>query len=212
MIADKHKPPLLVAIFLMIVMVLLTNFSDRKEYDHLDKTVSSIYNDRLIPSGYLFRIAHHLYVKNNVLEQLKDNSFAAQNTLRDNNFELKKLMASYEKTYLTPDEKKTWNSFKSTLVSYNQMENSLATDASLVSSAELTSTLNKLEFQLQELNEIQALEGKKLRSDSARIIDDTRLNALLEMALLFVICIALLRLSGFNERHHGLGGDRALLN
>lgn len=212
MIADKHKPPLLVAIFLMIVMVLLTNFSDRKDYDHLDETVSSIYHDRLIPSGYLFRIAHHLYVKNGVLEQLKENSVTAQNALRDNNFELKKLIVDYEKTYLTPDEKRTWNSFKSTLTSYNDLEQSYTSDASSVSAADLTNTLNKLEFQLQQLNEIQALEGKKLRSDSARIIDDTRLNAFLEMALLFVICIALLRLSGFNERHHRLGGDRALLN
>jgi hypothetical protein len=64
----RKKAKAVIATFVIILIVLLNNFSSREDYADLDRTMSSIYKDRLMPSGYLFHINNHLYQKR-ILQQ-----------------------------------------------------------------------------------------------------------------------------------------------
>ena len=59
----KEKKKAAVALFVALAVILLNMFFNSKDYDKLDRNMSSIYNDRLMPAGYLFQISDHLYQK-----------------------------------------------------------------------------------------------------------------------------------------------------
>ncbi len=208
----KQKAGILAGIFFLIAMVMLTNFSDRREYDTLDNTVGSIYKDRLVTSEYLFRISNHLYQKKIWLQENSGNPASSNPGLSEHDKAIGILMQKYESTYLTPEEKKEWKGFKTALQNYNSQVNNKLNPPLISDAAILSNSFQQMENHLNHLIGIQSSEGHVLHSTSRKIISDTRLNAWMEMAMLFVISIALLRWSGFNEKLNHLNRDRALLN
>src|SRR5690606_13051798 len=81
------------AFIIIIVLVLLNNLRERRNMSRLDNSISSIYKDRLLPATYLHRIANHLY----------EGRLTGNDGRR---LAIDSLVALYETTYLTPDEKK----------------------------------------------------------------------------------------------------------
>ena len=77
---------------------------------------------------------------------------------------------------------------------------------------QLQTSFNLAKLHLKQLNEIQATEGKLLEVHSRQVIGESRLNAWLEISLLFVLSIALLQLTGFNEKYKRTDVSTAALN
>ncbi|WP_298737947.1 MCP four helix bundle domain-containing protein [uncultured Chitinophaga sp.] len=151
----------------IIVLVLLNNLRERRNMSRLDQSISSIYKDRLLPATYLHRIANHLYE-----QKLTggEGHLAA----------IDSLVTVYETTYLTPDEKKKWSSFKAHLSGYRTQT---AKGDSLGSQSEFRETI----ADLIGLSNIQIGEGKNLETDSHKVLSGSVLSSQLEMTLLIIL-------------------------
>src|SRR5690349_19416630 len=96
----RKKAKAVIATFVIILIVLLNNFSSRKDYADLDRTMSSIYQDRLMPSGYLLHINNYLYQKK-ILQQSPNFADASvQTQLAYHNKAIDSLIRNYDLTYL----------------------------------------------------------------------------------------------------------------
>src|SRR5688572_19048080 len=108
----KNKAKSIITLYVMIVVVMLINFFVRRSYDDLDKTITSIYSDRLMPANYLFKINDHLYQKKLLLEEHEVLNGSDQKQLDQHNSVIAGLMKEYETTYLTTSERQQWLGFK----------------------------------------------------------------------------------------------------
>lgn len=66
-INDSRKSKTLVILLVIISFIMINNFAKRKDFADLDKTVNSIYNDRLMPAGILFNLNNLLHEKHDLL-------------------------------------------------------------------------------------------------------------------------------------------------
>jgi preprotein translocase subunit SecG len=203
---NKNKTKLLVGLFALIIIVMLNNYSGRSKYADLDKTISSIYKDRLLPAGYLFSISDLLYQKKLLLQQHEGPLPAqAKASLDHHNTALLTLLKQYDATYLTVAEKAQWGLFKALLLQYNIAE---ATGRQAL----LQQPFSKAIACLNELTAIQLAEGKALEHRSKDLLGGSLLQSYFEIAVLFVVCILMLALTGFEDRRHTLSPDQVLLN
>ena len=209
----KKKAKAIITLHVMIVVVMFINFFVRRSYDDLDKTITSIYSDRLMPANYLFKINDHLYQKKLLLEEHETLNSSDQAQLDQHNGIIAALIKEYEATFLTKNEKEQWSGFKKELENYNHIEwVILQGKMKTADETQLQTSFNLAKLHLKQLNEIQATEGKLLEVHSRRVIGESRLNAWLEISLLFVLSIALLQLTGFNEKYKRTDVSTAALN
>lgn len=197
---EKRK----IVAFLLVVLLLglINNYFSRKYYNNIDKNMSSIYNDRLMPASYLFKISDHLYQKKLLLEQedIPKTSLGAE--LKKHDVAVDHIIADYRKTYLTDAEKSQWNTFLLHLKNYNQAEADFVKTESNTQqkAAALQSSFRSALHSLSELNDIQTSEGARLRTDSHELISSTLLQAYLEISLLFIMGVAVLMLLVLPEK------------
>lgn len=209
----QKKAKSVVILYVVIVVVMLINLFVRRGYDDLDRTISSIYSDRLVPAGYLFKINDHLYQKKLLLQNKTFLDVSARAQINQHNGIIAGLIKEYETTFLTQKEKLQWEGFKNELDRYTHAEwLTMQQDIVIVNSPELLSSFNMAMRHLKELNEIQAKEGQRLQAHSRDIITESRLNAWLEASLLFLLCIIILKFAGFNEKNRAANFNTAALN
>lgn len=209
----QKKAQSVIILFVVIVVVMLINLFVRRGYDDLDRTISSIYSDRLVPAGYLFKINDHLYQKKLLLQNKTVLDVSDRAQINQHNGIIAGLIKEYETTFLTQKEKIQWEGFKNELDRYTHAEwLIMQQDVAIVNSHELLSSFNMAMRHLKELNEIQAKEGKRLQVHSRDIITESRLNAWLEASLLFLLCIIILKFAGFNEKNRTTNFNTAALN
>ena len=203
----RNRTALVTGLFALIIIVMLNNYSGRSNYADLDKTISSIYQDRLVPAGYLFSISDLLHQKKMLWQQYKDSSLpkAVKSRLGQYNAALLLLQKRYDATYLTVAEKEQWGLFKALLLQYNVAE-------ALGEKQLLQTSFDQGVTCLQRLNEIQVTEGKALQHQSRDLLGGSLLQSHFEIGLLFVVCILMLALTGLFDKHRGLSSDQALLN
>lgn len=164
----------------IIVLVLLNNLRERKSINRLDHSISSIYQDRLLPATYLYGIANHLFE-----QRLMGNNGHQQ--------AIDSLVRIYETTYLTPDEKKQWGSFKENLSAYRSMA-ARGDSLGMLQHFQLTvGTLNNL-------SSIQIGEGKNLQTDSKSIVSGSALSSQLEVTLLIILGVLAIVLLGLSDK------------
>lgn len=213
----RKKAKAVIATFVIILVVLLNNFSSREDYADLDRTMSSIYKDRLMPSGYLFHINNRLYQKR-ILQQSPNFSDAGiQLQLAQHNNAIDSLIRNYDLTYLTTAEKKQWKNFKQQLGLYNDAEKQALVIASSAgenqqNNIKLSESFDKAIAAVISLNDIQTSEGSVLQSHSKSVIGDTLLHSYMEVPLLFIVCVIIILLSGFTDRYTSAITEKHLMN
>lgn len=194
-------------LIVIIVLVLLNNVRSRKNISSLDKSVSSIYQDRLLPATYLYEISNRLYQKRLMLEEksgLQDD-WAAQKAIT--NREIDSLVKTYDSTFLTKEEQKEWILFKQQLHAYTQLEDasfsamSGAGGLSAPGEIELDESFRQSVTILNNLTIIQVGEGRNLQTGSHDIASSSVLGSHLEMALLIVLGVMAVILLSISDKH-----------
>lgn len=186
----KYKLKAAFALAAILLVIITANFFTRAKFADVDESMTSIFNDRLKPSGYLYKISHHLYEKKIAQDQLVagDGHF---NTLslqqHDNAITL--LVQQYEKTYLTPEERSKWLSLKKHLAGYDKLAYELVNNNNNSPEAirELNRFFNLAMIDLDSLNSIQMGEGASIQKNAHADINNTMLLSTLEMSLLIVL-------------------------
>ncbi|MBX2921181.1 MAG: MCP four helix bundle domain-containing protein [Chitinophagaceae bacterium] len=199
-LGEKRK----IVAFLLIVLLLglINNYFSRRYYSSLDKNMSSIYKDRLMPASYLFKISDHLYQKKLLLEQEDIPKDLMLAELKQHNAKIDSIIADYHKTYLTSAEESQWNGFLLHLDNYNKAEATFIAARGRDPRKEkaIQSNFKSALISLNELNDIQTEEGARLQIDSHNLISSTVLQAYLEVSLLFIMGIAVLMLLVIPEK------------
>ncbi|MBX3255524.1 MAG: MCP four helix bundle domain-containing protein [Chitinophagaceae bacterium] len=199
-LGEKRK----IVAFLLIVLLLglINNYFSRKYYNNLDKNMASLYNDRLMPASYLFKISDRLYQKKLLLEDNGISKELLRTELKQHDLEIENIIADYRKTYLTNAEESQWNKFLLHLESYNTAEAAFltASDRDVQQEKVIQSSFKSALMSLNELNDIQTSEGALLQIDSHNLITSTLLQAYLEVSLLFIMGIAVLMLLVIPEK------------
>ena len=213
----RKKAKAVIATFVIILIVLLNNFSNRKDYADLDRTMSSIYQDRLMPSGYLFHINNYLYQKRMLQQSPNFSGAAVQAQLDHHNKAIDSLIRNYDMTFLTLAEKKQWKNFKEQLALYNDAEKQAlssvpSNDANDQNNKNLSESFDKAIAAVISLNEIQTSEGNLLQRHSKSVIGDTLLHSYMEVPLLFIVCIIIILLSGFTDKYTSSITEKHLMN
>jgi len=184
----KYKIRAVFGLASLIVVILVGNLVLRGKMSALDESMSSIMNDRLMPSGYIFELTNSIYQKRLLLlDSIYDSEVAAR--ISTHNQKIDTLIQSYEKTYLTSEEKNQWEAFKKHLNAYNHSEHLYFKNRAITAidrqamAAEFDGALKNL----SQLSRIQIGEGTQLRKQSKSIVNSSIAFSTFEMALLIVL-------------------------
>lgn len=206
----KEKRKAALVLFAVLAVILLNLFLNSKDYDKLDKNMSSIYNDRLMPAGYLFKISDHLYQKQllHMDERIPVNELTKQ--LQQHDLKIAELIKAYEATYLTKAEQQHWYSLLQSLDEYRIAEanNSNA----VLNGTELELSFDHAQAALNQLNAIQAAEGNLLQRSSKAIISETVLHAYFEVTMIIILAVIVLMLIAGKENSYFPVEQKPLLN
>ena len=175
----KHKIKAAVLLMVTMALLIINNILGSKSYSNLDKSISSIYQDRLMPATYIFEISDHLYQERLLQEQPGPVTSEGMRLLDSHNVAIAGLITNYEKTYLTKDEVKHWAKFKKDLQQYQNTGPADDPDAEVA--------FDKVMGSLKSLSQLQVGEGSALKQDAQTVISSRELMSQLEMSLLVIM-------------------------
>lgn len=189
-IRNKTKAAVLLAIVLGLTM--LTNLMERSRFRELERSFSSIYEDRLMVESYLFHLYENLKNEQDLLQLAADGelSQAAKEKLHAHQASRAGLIEQYALTYLTDEEEVKFEQLQIALGKIDRLEKEMAgrqATAPLISAhdeaaAEAFATISAL-------SDIQTAEGAELREKSKRIILGSVSTSQLEMTILIAIAV-----------------------
>ncbi|WP_421798918.1 MCP four helix bundle domain-containing protein [Haliscomenobacter sp.] len=194
-IRQKAAASVLLAVVLGLVM--LNNLVERNQIRRLDKSFSSMYEDRLLAESYLFQLYDQLQQKNELFQaslQAKHPDIQ-QFDIDQHQKKLNAIIDKFEKTQLTKEEADKYQRFKTILADMSaidaqvmdQTEQHSEIQSNLIERSEASTT--KAFAVLAELSEIQTTEGQVLRSQSKRIMLGNLSASYFEMAILVIIAL-----------------------
>ncbi|MCB9050501.1 MAG: MCP four helix bundle domain-containing protein [Lewinellaceae bacterium] len=193
-IKGKIKAALLLAIILGIT--ILTNMLERRRFQELERSFSSIYEDRLMAESYLFHLYENLKEKQDLLQFVAEKGINQniRTQLKEYRKGREKLIEKYAQTYLTEEEEIQFNNLDSLFAWMARLEEDIirqsdAADipANLFQKHESVTT--EAFSTLSALSDIQTIEGKALREKSKRIIMGSVSMSHFEMTILIIIGI-----------------------
>ena len=185
----KEKRVAAIVLFVALIAIGFNQMLYEKDYRQLDKNISSLYQDRLVTAGYLFKISDHLYQKKilHMDEIIASPQLNAR--LGKHDEAIAKLVNEYEKTYLTKDEKEQWSELLASLKAYKTVEENYLNTNTAESQNQLNQHFIEAQANLRQLSSLQAKEGGVLQNNSKVIIGETVVQSYLQIAMLFVLAV-----------------------
>ncbi len=180
-ITQKIKAAL--ALIIVFVLVLLTNLLDKRYFSKLQDSFTSVYEDRLVAENYIFRLSSYLNEKNQLYDQPTQN-FLSRNQIINDSIQL--IVEKYEDTKLTQDESLYFFSLKKQLEKLMLFDSKLS-ENDLEENREWNSKFNPIWSNLEALAKIQLTEGKRLITESEKVIHQSNTTFRLELAVLIII-------------------------
>jgi hypothetical protein len=173
----------------LLLGLLLNNIAGRESINQIERTAQAIYEDRLMPSTFLFELREHLQQELALFAvPLQDANTLIQE--KKHRIAIADLIRRYEKTELTLEERKEWNKFKAHMLSFHEARTDIATyDRHFEESIK----------SLNHLSMIQAGEGKHLQANMHAIANKSSLLSYFDIALILIIGAVTLSLIGFSR-------------
>jgi hypothetical protein len=193
----KARPVLL---FLLVMLgVLGSSLVEKHLLQNLNTSVSSLYQDRLLPATGLFELNDLMYAKRQVLESyLAAPSVGRRPStlgqLSGHNQQIAALIQRHEATYLVPDEAQVFHAFQRRLRHYNALESELLAASAPVATAQadaLTQQFRLIHADLSRLNQIQQRVGQEVSQHALVTKGNAALLSHVEVALLIIFTLAI---------------------
>ena len=190
------------AVLLMVVVATIIgcNFLEKKFFTDINKSVSSIYNDRLIPAAELFHANDIMYKKRLILEKYLINPGqqdyrSVKGQLVTHNAQIDSIILAIETSYLVDEESNYLHHFKRSVNRYNQLEEVyLARAENLALPAdtyekEMDPIFKAIHDDLVLMSSIQTSVGKELLNGSENISSGANLISNLQMAIVMIVML-----------------------
>lgn len=193
-------------LFIVMFMIVLFTFIERKNIADVNRSVTSIYNDRLVPATDIFYLSEHLYGKRFLTEQFlqseTENFSAVQAGLDKHNESIHSLIGRFEKTYLVDEESRYLNNLKISVAEYLAIEKKimrLANSGSKNTARMLYENMGKKSLQasmkqLSLLTQVQTTAGSQLIKDSNGKVATSSMISNLQIVLSIIIGLIILSL------------------
>lgn len=207
----KYKTRAIAGLSCILLVIILGNMFARERFDKLDKSMTSIWNDRLKPTVYIYEISKNLYQKR-LLVQEKGISTETMSQLTAHNSSIASHIASYEKTYLTSEEKKEWNDFKKHITNYSHLEVAVLKGLTAQNSPAFENEFNRAIDNLNHLSQIQIGEGNLIQKNTKSMVNSSITFSSFEIALLVVLSLFTLIVLSVSDKRLFQQHQRQILN
>ena len=185
-VAQKTK--IAISLTIVIVMVLATNFLNKRQFENLQDTFTSVYRDRLMAEIYIYQFATILNEKNHLFNEADTFAYSRHQVLNDS---IALLISDYEETMLTDEESVFFTQLKERLIQLSQIEGEYIHEIEVqgisLSHDKIKAQYEKTLTSLALLSDIQRTEGKRLIDESRRIVSSGRVTLQIELMVLIVI-------------------------
>ena len=185
----KHRGKIAVLLLLIVALGLFSSKSYNDSISKLASSVHEVYADRLIAHDYIHQMTMEIYFQK---IQLKERNFQKEKDIFvKSNSKIEKMVARYEKTKLTKEEKIVFEDLRKSVFVLNHLlsqetSTSKFSDAlSIAYEQQIGSSLHHLD----KLAGIQLSRGKDLNTDSEKITSFSNMMNQFDWALLLVIGI-----------------------
>ncbi|WP_077403967.1 MCP four helix bundle domain-containing protein [Cellulophaga omnivescoria] len=176
----------ILGILLIFVLIIMTNLIDKNNFVRVRDSVVTIYEDRLIANDLIFEKLKLVQEKEVAVKTL-DSTFYENRNLKVND-NLQSLISRFEETKLTPKEATVFNDFKSNVKVLQNAETKFI-NSSYNSTSKVSSAINSLKNNLNDLSKIQLNEGSRQMSISKRAVDSVELFTQIEIYMLVFLAI-----------------------
>lgn len=179
---DIPKIKKVASILLIFLIVLSTNIVDKENFNRLKKSVTTIYEDRVVAGDLLFESLILVHEKEIALISSDAHFYEKRN--EETNHEIKSYIEIYEQTKLTSKEQMLFNEFKNEFNHLKKLEESYVD-----SKPELLKSIDKITQKLQSLSKIQVEEGKQQMFMSNKTMKTIDLFTQVEIIFLIMMAI-----------------------
>ncbi|WP_435181059.1 MCP four helix bundle domain-containing protein [Cellulophaga omnivescoria] len=176
----------ILGILLIFVLIIMTNLIDKNNFVRVRDSVVTIYEDRLIANDLIFEKLKLVQEKEVAVKTL-DSTFYENCNLKVND-NLQSLISKFEKTKLTLKEATVFNDFKSNVKVLQNAETKFI-NSSYNSTSKVSSAINSLKNNINDLSKIQLNEGSRQMSISKRAVDSVELFTQIEIYMLVFLAI-----------------------
>ncbi len=190
LLSQKFK--VAVSLTVIIVMVLMTNFLNKRHFGELQQSFSSVYEDRLLVQIYIYKIANQLHEKKQLWNDIDHNNISSILALDENiDSSVHTLIEDYENTVLTEKESILFSQLKEKLAELSILEKSIFSQVGqpdyLKASGKASEMLDEISTNLDQLSNIQQEEGLRLIDKSKQIVASSKMASKVELIILIVI-------------------------
>lgn len=186
MISNKIKWS--VGLLLVIVLIVSTNFIDQNNFQRIQDSVTSIYEDRLIAKDLLFDIQLEIHDKELLLAENKDSILLSNRSSSQKKIE--GFIEDFSKTALTRNEERIFERLKeesSLLFSLETTYFHTANDQT--SYARLKGQTKKINNTIAQLSDIQIAEGQRQMHVGRKAMESIDLLTQLEIWIMIILGI-----------------------
>lgn len=182
-----------VSLGVILLAVLGNNLWERNNIEELDRSVSSIYDDRLIPATHVFQLTDHMYKKRLLWSEAEQPGRAEELRagLDTHDAAIAAVVKEFEATYLVAEESRALAGFKARWAACRELEQRWAAAPSADLRAAMSGEFDEAVRQLGLLSQIQQHVGKDLKQGSKSLLASSTVLSELEISLLLVVCLLL---------------------
>lgn len=192
-LSTEHRIRAGAALVIVFLLILATNMIDKHHFTEVKKSMTSIYEDRLMAKNYIYSISRQLTIKQNILQA--GNWEEAYDINKKANDSIRTLMDNYSGTKLTEPESRHFTSLENRLNQLFQYEENFGKNESLNEELHLMNSSENyytvIFEHLDALSAIQIKEGKRQLIFSNQAIDSSNLIAQIEIGVLILIGVLL---------------------
>lgn len=177
------------ALLVVFLLVLATNMIDNQRFATIQGSVETIYEDRLVAKGYLYKISRKLQVKRDILRS--GNGEDMMSLSQSVNDSIQILIDQFSETKLTKIEAKRLASLRQHVADLFNKESAPGADVKLDGELSLSNDFERYFTEINEdldaLSEIQLDEGRREKIISNRAVETSNLISKIEIAFLILI-------------------------
>jgi len=179
----------------VIGVTMLTNLVERNRFQSLDRSLETLYEDRLMAESYLFQISENLHLQEELIWAcVSDKGHAGYNPDTDVaalRAERKEVMAKYYGTYLTDEEAIELNHLQVALDQLDDFEHTMneSAEADEAYLADYEAITHDAFSALHALSDIQMEVGANVQQESHKLIIGSISFSHFEMVILLVLAI-----------------------
>ncbi|WP_296317227.1 MCP four helix bundle domain-containing protein [Winogradskyella sp. UBA3174] len=170
---------------IVFLLVLATNRLDKKRFNTIENSLTSVYEDRLVAKGYVYELNNIFHEQEKLL--LNNSEYSTKKVSYD---KINDLIIEFKSTKLTKEEKLAFSNFQDDFKKLTALEESQTLLNSAQVKSKIEAKLNRIQNDLDNLAKIQISEGQIMTQFAQKSLNSSATVSKIEIAVIILIGIA----------------------